>query len=100
MGRENELIKDQGVSAKDDKDSSWLMDAEVQTRIEEENGRWVVSLVFIDTKDPKRILVNRIGDYRSEQLAKIYALNMQRTAEKDVRGTQKVAKDDYDINDN
>ena len=100
MDRKNQLVEDQSVSAKGDKDSSWLMDAEVQTRIEEENGRWVVSLVFIDTKDPTHILVNRIGDYRSESLAKIYALNMQRTAEKDVRGTQKVKRDDYDINNN
>lgn len=100
MDRKDKFIEDQGVSVKDNNDGSWLMDAEVQTRIENEKGRWVVSLVFIDTKDPNRILVNRIGDYRSEQLARIYALNMQRTAEKDIRGTQKVKRDDYDINNN
>ena len=88
------------MSSKQDNDNSWLMDAEVRTQIENENGRWVVSLIFIDTKDPKRFLINRIGDYRSEELAKIYALNMKRTAEKDVRGTQKVKRDDYDINHN
>ena len=81
-------------------DDSWLKDAEVQTRIIEERGRWVVSLVFIDTKDPSRILVNESADYRSKRLAEIHALNMQQTAAKDPRGTQKVNKDDYDINNN
>ncbi|MEO1013460.1 MAG: hypothetical protein AAFX53_19365 [Bacteroidota bacterium] len=78
----------------------WLLDAEVQTRIVEEKGRWGVALVFIDTKDPSRILVNEIADYRSKRLAEIAALNMKRTAEKDPRGIQKVNKDDYDINNN
>lgn len=83
-----------------DDNDDWLLDAEVQTRIVEENGRWLVSLVFIDTKDPSRILVNEIADYRSKRLAEIAALNMKQTAEKDPRGTQKVKKDDYDINNN
>jgi len=78
----------------------WLLDAEVQTRIVEEKGRWTVSLVFIDTKNPSRILVNEIADYRSKHLAEIAALNMKRTAEKDIRGTQRIHKDDYDINHN
>ena len=81
-------------------DDAWLQDAEVQTRIEEERGRWVVSLVFIDTKNPSRVLVNEIADYRSKRLAEIHARNMQLTAAKDARGTQKVKKDDYDINNN
>ena len=81
-------------------DDAWLQNAEVQTRIEEERGRWVVSLVFIDTKNPSRVLVNEIADYRSKRLAEIAALNMKQTAEKDARGTQKVKKDDYDINNN
>ena len=78
----------------------WLLDAEVQTRIVEEKGRWMVSLVFIDTKDPSRVLINEIADYRSKRLAEIAALNMKLTAEKDPRGIQKVKKDDYDINNN
>ncbi|MEO0506447.1 MAG: hypothetical protein AAF090_09860 [Bacteroidota bacterium] len=81
-------------------DDAWLQDAEVQTRIEKERGRWVVSLVFIDTKNPSRVLVNEIADYRSKSLAEIHARNMQLTAAKDARGTQKVKKDDYDINNN
>ncbi|PRX57479.1 hypothetical protein [Flagellimonas meridianipacifica] len=85
---------------KTDNNDDWLLDAEVQTRVVEEKGRWVVSLVFIDTKDPSRILVNEIADYRSKRLAEIAALNMKQTAEKDPRGTQKVKKDDYDINNN
>lgn len=79
---------------------AWLLDAEVQYAIEEINSRWEVSLVFIDTKDPKHILIQKIGEYRSEKLAEIYAKNMQQTAAKDRRGTQKVTKNDYDINDN
>ena len=81
-------------------EDDWLLDAEVQTQIVEEKGRWVVSLIFVDTKDPKRVLVNEIGDYRSKRLAEIYAQNMKQTAEKDPRGTQKVKKSDYDINHN
>ena len=78
----------------------WLKDAEVQTRIEKERGRWVVSLVFIDTRDPSHVLIREIDDYRSKQLAEIAAKYMQQTAERDPRGTQKVNKDDYDINYN
>ncbi|MEM6893150.1 MAG: hypothetical protein AAF554_05620 [Bacteroidota bacterium] len=88
------------MKEKEKEDDAWLQDAEVQTRIEKERGRWVVSLVFIDTKNPSRILVNEIVDYRSKNLAEIHARNMQQTAAKDVRGTQKVKKDDYDINNN
>ena len=83
-----------------DNEDDWLVNAEVQTRIEEEKGRWVVSLIFIDTQNPRRFLVNEIGDYRSKQLAEIYARNMKQTAEKDPRGTQKVKKRDYDSNNN
>jgi len=85
---------------KREKEDDWLLDAEVRTRIVEEKGRWVVSLVFIDTKDPNRVLVNEIGDYRSQRLAEVYAQNMKLTAEKDPRGTQKVKRNDYDSNNN
>lgn len=78
----------------------WLMDAEVQYRITPVNGRWEVSLLFINTKDPNEVLVQTIGDYRSERLAEIYGKNMQQTAAKDPRGTQKVDKDAYDIDHN
>ncbi len=81
-------------------EDAWLLDAEVQTKIENNKGRWEVSLVFIDTKDPKHILIHKIGDFRSKRLAEINALYMQRTAAKDVRGTQKVNKNDYNINNN
>lgn len=81
-------------------DGDWLLDAEVRTQIVEERGRWTVSLVFIDTKDPSHVLVSEIADYRSKRLAEIHALNIKRTAEKDPRGAQKVNKDDYDINNN
>lgn len=79
---------------------AWLLDAEVQYKIEEINSRWEVSLVFIDTKDPNHILIKKIGDYRSYRLAEIYAKNLQQTAAKDIRGTQKVNKDDYHISKN
>ncbi len=81
-------------------EDAWLLDAEVQTKIEEVRGRWEVSLIFIDTKDPKHILIHKIGDYRSKRLAETNALYMQKTAAKDVRGTQKVNKNDYNINNN
>ncbi|WP_336067427.1 hypothetical protein [Mesoflavibacter sp. CH_XMU1404-2] len=82
------------------KDSKWLLDAEVQSKIEYVKGRWQVSLVFIDTKDPNHILIQTIGDYRSKRLAEIGAMYMQQNAAKDVRGTQKVNKDDYNFNNN
>jgi len=79
---------------------AWLLDAEVQYKIEEINSRWEVSLVFIDTKDPNHILIKKIEDYRSYRLAEIYAKILQQTAAKDIRGTQKVNKDDYHISKN
>ena len=88
------------MSKRNNPDDAWLLDSEVQTKIEEINGRWEVSLIFIDTKDPTHILVQKIGDYRSKRLAEIYARNMQNTAAKDARGTQKVNKDAYNSNKN
>ena len=80
--------------------NDWLMNAEVQYKVTPVKGRWEVSLVFINTKDPNQVLVQTIGDYRSKQLAEIYGRNMQQTAGKDYRGTQKVDKDAYNFNDN
>ena len=82
------------------KSDKWLLDAEVQSKVEYVKGRWLVSLIFIDTKDPNRLLIREIGDYRSERLAEIAALNMKNTAAKDMRGTQKVNKDAYNFNKN
>jgi len=80
--------------------NDWLMDAEVQYKVTPIKGRWEVSLIFINTKDPNQVLIQTIGDYRSERLAEIYGRSMQQTAAKDPRGTQKVDKDAYDINNN
>ena len=81
-------------------EDAWLLDAEVRYRIDEDNGRWEVSLVFVDVKDPKHILIKKIGDYQSQRLAEIYAKNMQRTAQRGSRKTRKISIDDYDINNN
>ncbi len=81
-------------------EDTWLLDAEVQYKIKEVKSRWEVSLVFMDTKDPKHILIQKIGDYRSKRLAEIYAVNIMKTAAKDARGTQKVNKNAYNINNN
>jgi len=80
--------------------SDWLLDAEVQYKVTPVKGRWEVSLIFINTKDPNQVLIQTIGDYRTERLAEIYGISMQQTAAKDPRGTQKVDKDAYDINNN
>ena len=80
--------------------SDWLLDAEVQYKVTPVKGRWEVSLIFINTKDPNQVLIQTIGDYRTERLAEIYGRSMQQTAAKDPRGTQKVDKDAYDINNN
>ena len=88
------------MSNRNNPEDAWLLNAEVQTKIEKISGRWVVSLVFIDTKNPSRILIHKIADYRSKRLAEISANYMQKTAAKDIRGTQKVNKDDYDFNNN
>ena len=88
------------LSRKRNDPDDWLMDAEVQSQIDYVNGRWEVSLIFIDTKNPKQVLIQKINDFRSENLARIAARSMQQTAAKDIRGTQKVDKDAYDIDDN
>ena len=80
--------------------NNWLLDAEVQYKVTPVKGRWEVSLIFINTKDPNQFLIQIIGDHRTERLAEIYGRNMQQTAAKDARGTQKVDKDAYDINNN
>tara|TARA_R110000744_G_scaffold9421_4_gene30160 strand:+ start:13356 stop:13616 length:261 start_codon:yes stop_codon:yes gene_type:complete len=79
---------------------NWLLDAEVQYTITPIKGRWEVSLIFINTKDPNQFLIQTIGDYRSERLAEICGRSMQQTAAKDPRGTQKVDKNAHDINKN
>ncbi len=76
------------------------MDSEVQYKVTPVKGRWEVSLIFINTKDPNQVLIKTIGDYRSERLAEIYGRSMQQTAAKDPRGSQKVDKDAYNINNN
>lgn len=88
------------MSNRNNHKDKWLLDAEVKYRIEKKSGRWEVSLIFIDVKDPKHFLVQKIGDYHSERLAKIYALNFQQTAAKDARGTQKVDRDAYNLDNN
>ena len=88
------------LNKKDDPDDAWLLDSEVQSNVEKVKGQWQVSLTFIDTKDPKRVLIRKIGSYRSERLAQISANYMQQTAARDPRGTQKVNKDDYNFNVN
>jgi hypothetical protein len=45
-------------------------------------------------------LVVPMGDYRTEKLANIYALYMQKTASKDFRGTKKIDKDAYNFDRN
>jgi len=80
--------------------NKWLLDAEVQYKVTPVKGRWEVSLLFINTKNPNQVLIQTIGDYRTERLAEIYGRSMQQTAAKDPRGTQKVDKDAYNINNN
>lgn len=88
------------MSPRNDPKDAWLLNAEVQYKIVENKGRWEVSLVFIDTNDPKHVLVRYINDYRTKRLAEIHGEYMRRAAARDPRGTQKVDKNDYDINDN
>ncbi|NBC57348.1 MAG: hypothetical protein GVY05_03550 [Bacteroidetes bacterium] len=88
------------MAKRNDPNDVWLLDAEVQYKISEVKSRWEVSLVFIDTRDPNHVLVKTIGNYRTKRLAEVYARSMQQTAAKDIRGTQKVNKDDYHINNN
>jgi hypothetical protein len=61
------------MSIKPNQDDAWLLDSEVQSKVEKVKGQWQVSLVFTDTKDPRRVLIREIGSYRSEKLAKISA---------------------------
>mgnify|MGYP001057354070 CR=1 FL=1 len=86
--------------SEDSSNMDWLINSEVKYRVSPVKGRWEVSLIFINTKDPREVLVKKIGDYRTERLAEIYGRHMQQTAAKDPRGTQKVDNDAYDINNN
>jgi hypothetical protein len=88
------------MSPKANQDDAWLLDSEVQSKVEKVKGQWQVSLVFIDTKNPTRFLIREIASYRSEKLANISAKYMEQTAARDPRGTQKVNKDDYNFNIN
>lgn len=85
---------------KEEENNKWLMDAEVQYKVTPVKGRWEVSLIFINTKNPTQVLVQTIGDYRSQKLAEINGRYMQQTAAKDSRGSQKIDKDAYNINNN
>lgn len=82
------------------KNKNWLQDSEVRYNIKCEKGRWKVSLIFVDIHNPSHFLIREMGDYHSERLARIYAENMQKTAAKDARGTQKVKINAYHINNN
>ncbi len=88
------------MSKRNNPQDAWLSDAEVQSKIIKTKGRWEVLLIFIDTKDPNHILAHNMGSFRSKRLAEVNAMYMQKTAARDVRGTQKVNKDDYNINNN
>ena len=88
------------MAKRNDPKDAWLLDAEVRTKIEEIKGRWEVSLIFVNTKDPNQLLVRRVGDYRSKRLAEIYALNMQKTAAKDKRGSPKPSQSACNFNNN
>lgn len=79
---------------------NWLMDAEVQYRVVPIKGRWEVSLVFVNTRDPNQFLIQHLGDYRTKHLAEIHGRYMQQTAARDARGNKKINKDAYDINHN
>ncbi len=82
------------------KDSAWLLTAEVKSRIVEKNGRWIVSLIFVDINNPVNILVQTMGDYQSKKQAEIYANFMQKTAAKETKSSHKVNNDDFNINNN
>jgi len=88
------------MTKRNDPKEQWLQDAEVRAKVEAHKGRWTVSLIFVNTADPNQILIRQIGAYRSQKLAEIAANNMQKTAERDYRGTQKVASDAYPFNNN
>lgn len=88
------------MTKRNDPKEQWLLDAEVRAKVEAHKGHWTVSLIFVNTADPNQFLIRQIGAYRSQKLAEIAANNMQKTAERDYRGTQKVASDAYPFNNN
>ncbi|WP_369049092.1 hypothetical protein [Tenacibaculum sp. UWU-22] len=81
-------------------DDNWLLNADVQYKIEEQNSRWIVFLIFIDIKDPNRILVHQINSYRTKKLAEIAALYMQKTAAKNYTGSKRLNTYAYHFNPN
>ena len=73
-------------------EANWLQDSEVQYHVKLINGRWEVSLIFINSKNPNQFIIHNLGDYSTEKLAHIYGNIFKLNASKDARGTQKVNK--------
>lgn len=66
------------------KETKWLSDAKVKSKVEFRKGRWYVLLIFIDTKNSSQLLVQEINDYRSQRLAEIGAVYIQKTVAKEI----------------
>ena len=73
-------------------DYAWLNDSVVEHRIHEANGRWYVTMVFINSEDPNQLLLRPIDNYPSKQKAELFAGIFQRQIRRDPRGNNKLKR--------
>ena len=75
----------------------WTTDTEVRYVIWPVKGRWHVYVLFFGLKPPLKLLVRRLGHYRSQARAETFARIFQRGIRKDARGTLKRQEHAYHI---
>jgi len=68
-------------------DDSWLIDTVVIEHIVYRRGMWIMYLVFVDYRDPLRLIRRCISRYYSRRTAEVHGAYMRRQAAKDARGT-------------
>ena len=81
-------------------EDDWLRDTEVKYLLEEKNGLWHLSMIYISIHDALKFVCRRIDVYNSEKKAVTYARILQRGIRKDARGTLKTNRDAFNFCDN
>ncbi len=82
------------------REDKWLMNTEVRYLLQERKSLWYLTMVYIATDNPMKLICRKIDSYSSLKKAETYAKILQRGIRKDARGTLKTNQDDFDICDN
>jgi len=88
--------KDLGLLVND----KWLLNTEVCYWIQERISQWHLSMIYIATDNPLKLICRKIDIYYSEKKAMTFARILQRGIRKDERGTLKTNHDAFNICDN